>query len=120
MAAGVVQIPWYSTLFRGDRFAEALGEIAPIATRYGATDYRVYRNRDDMYKFNQMASFEGKPDFEAYWYGPEFDAWRTVYSGWYQVPILYTWSDLIYEGGLGQQPVTASGSAPVTDAQAAG
>ncbi len=69
MAAGVVQIPWYATLFRGDRFAEALGEIAPIATRYGATDYRVYRNRDDMYKFNQMATFEGKADFEAYWYG---------------------------------------------------
>ena len=58
--AGVVSIPWYATLFRGDRFAEALGEIAPLATRYGATDYRVYRNRDDMYRFNQMATFESK------------------------------------------------------------
>ena len=54
------QIPWYATLFRGDRFAEALGEIAPLATRYGATDYRVYRNRDDMYRFNQMADVRGQ------------------------------------------------------------
>src|SRR5918998_3234734 len=119
MAAGVVQIPWYATLFRGDRFADALGEIAPIATRYGATDYRVYRSRDDMYKFTQLASFDSKSEFEAYWYGPEFNAWRTVYSSWYQVPVLYNWLDLIYEGGLGEQPVTTPGSAPVTDPQAA-
>jgi len=120
MAAGVVQIPWYATLFRGDQFAEALAEIAPIATRYGATDYRVYRSRDDMYKFQQLCAFEDKLDFERYWYGPEFNDWRTVYSGWYQIPVLYNWQDLILVGGLGEQPVTAGGSAPVGDAQAAG
>jgi hypothetical protein len=98
--AGVVSIPWYATLFRGDRFAEALGEIAPLATRYGATDYRVYRSRDDMYRFNQMATFEDKADFEAYWYSEDFNAWRTVYSGWYQIPVLYNWHDLILQGGL--------------------
>jgi len=42
MAAGVVQIPWYATLFRGDKFEAALREIAPVAMRYGATDYVVY------------------------------------------------------------------------------
>mgnify|MGYP003491537262 CR=1 FL=1 len=35
--AGVVNIPWYSTLFRGDQFEVALREIAPICLRYGAT-----------------------------------------------------------------------------------
>jgi hypothetical protein len=109
MAAGVVQIPWYSTLFRSDKFAAALGEIVPIATRYGATDYRVFRNRDDLYRFNQMATFESKLDFEAYWYGPEFIEWRTIHSSWYQVPILYTWNDLIYEGGLAHETVGANG-----------
>ena len=39
--AGVVNIPWYSTVFRGDRFEAALREIAPISLRYGATDYEV-------------------------------------------------------------------------------
>jgi hypothetical protein len=111
MAAGVVQIPWYSTLFRSDKFAAALGEIAPIATRYGATDYRVYRNRDDLYKFNQMISFDDKVDFEAYWYGPEFIEWRTIHSSWYQVPILYTWNDLILQGGLNAEPLSTGGSA---------
>ena len=60
MAAGVAQIPWYATLFRGDQFEAAVREIAPIAMRYGATDYIVYRNRDDMYKFMQASTFEEK------------------------------------------------------------
>jgi hypothetical protein len=107
--AGVVSIPWYATLFRGDRFAEALGEIAPLATRYGATEYRVYRSRDDMYRFNQMATFEDKADFEAYWYSEDFNAWRTVYSGWYQIPVLYNWHELIYEGGLKPEVAVTNG-----------
>src|SRR5215216_3230493 len=100
MAAGVAQIPWYATLYRGDQFAAALAEIAPIAVRYGAIDYRVYRNRDDLYKFNHLMSFEDKLDFEAYWYGPEFSDWRAAYSSWYQIPILYTWNDLINHAGI--------------------
>jgi hypothetical protein len=105
MAAGVAQIPWYATLFRGDRFADALKEIAPVAMRYGATDFQVYRNRDDMYKFSQMSTFQDKSDFEAYWYGEEFNYWRTVHSSWYQIPILYTWSDLILSGARDTRPV---------------
>jgi hypothetical protein len=100
MAAGVVQIPWYATLWRGDKLADALREIAPIAMRYGATDYSVHRNRDDMYKFTQFATFESKDDFEAYWHGKEFTWWRSVHSGWYQVPVLYTWNDVLIAGGL--------------------
>ena len=99
MAAGVVQIPWYATVFRGDRLEAALREIAPVALRYGATHYLVYRNRDDMYKFQQCATFEEKAQFEAYWYGPEMVGFRTMYSGWYQVPILYTWADVVIQGG---------------------
>ena len=56
--AGVVHIPWYATLFRGDRFEGALEEIAPLALRYGATEYAIYRSRDDAYKFLQLATFE--------------------------------------------------------------
>jgi hypothetical protein len=111
MAAGVAQIPWYATLFRGDQFATALAEIAPIAVRYGAIDYRVYRNRDDMYKFTHLMSFEDKLDFEAYWYGPEFSDWRAAYATWYQIPILYTWNDLIIQGGITSEPLAAGDTA---------
>jgi hypothetical protein len=104
MAAGIVHIPWYATLFRGDKFELALAEIAPVATRYGATDYRVYRSRDDQYRFLQMATFEDKISWERYWNGEEFSIWRGDYSSWYQVPVLYTWNDLVVQGALGAEP----------------
>jgi hypothetical protein len=98
--AGVVHIPWYATVFRGDKLAAALEEIAPLALRYGATEYAVYRSRDDRYKFTQMATFEDKLDFERYWYGDDFSQWRTDRTGWFQVPVVYVWHDLILSGGL--------------------
>jgi hypothetical protein len=35
--AGVVYVPWYATVFRGDKLEEKVAEIAPVALRYGAT-----------------------------------------------------------------------------------
>jgi hypothetical protein len=110
MAAGVVHVPWYATVFRGDKFSIALQEIAPVALRYGATDYRIYRSRDDMYKFLQMATFEQKAGWEAYWYGEEFSAWRRDYSSWYQVPVVYVWNDLVLAGGIEEAPVFVTGA----------
>lgn len=111
MAAGTVHIPWYATVFRGDKLAAALAEIAPISLRYGATDFAVYRSRDDGYKLLQLASFESKLDFERYWYGEEFSYFRTDVAGWYQVPILYTWNDVVITGSLSSGELTAA-SAP--------
>jgi quinol monooxygenase YgiN len=108
--AGTVHIPWYATLFRGDKFELALQEIAPVSMRYGASNYAVHRGRDDRYKFLQMTTFEEKAGFEAYWYGPEFNAFRAQYAGWYQVPILYVWNDLVIEGGIGREPAAIHGA----------
>ena len=99
--AAAVHIPWYATLFRGDKLEIALREIAPVSLRYGATDYAVYRARDDRYKFLQIASFPDKLSFEAYWYGDEFIGWRADYSSWFQVPVVYAWHDLTIGGRLG-------------------
>jgi hypothetical protein len=99
----VVHVPWYATVFRGDKFETALMEIAPVAARYGATDYRVYRSRDDAYRFIQMATFEHKLDWDRYWNGEEFSLWRADYTSWYQVPVVYSWNDLVLQGGLGAQ-----------------
>ena len=98
--AGIVHIPWYATVFRGEKLAVALQEIAPVALRYGATEFAVHRSRDDMYKFLHMSRFEAKADFERYWYGEEFCAWRADYASWYQVPVLYVWNDVVLEGAL--------------------
>jgi hypothetical protein len=97
-AAGSVHIPWYATLFRGDQLEAALAEIAPVAMRYGARDYNVFRSRDDRYKFLHTVSFDSKPDWERYWLGPEFNEWRSEYTSWYQVPVLYVWHDVAAHG----------------------
>lgn len=94
----VFQVPWYATVFRGDSLELALAEIAPVALRYGASDYAVYRADDDRHKFLQMATFERKADYELYWHGEEFAAWRADYSSWYQVPVIYTSATLMASG----------------------
>lgn len=114
--AGVVHIPWYATGLRSDALADALARIAPIAMRYGATDYRVYRSRDDRYKLLQTATFETKLEWDRYWEGDEFITFRTVHMGWYQVPVLYSWQDLIASGGLQPEPIV--GGVEVADVQA--
>jgi hypothetical protein len=96
--AGVVHIPWYATGFRGDQLEAALAEIAPVALRYDATAHAVYRYREDRYKFLQMATFESKVDFDRYWQGQEFIDFRVQCQGWYQVPVVYAWTDLIAAG----------------------
>ena len=78
--AGVVHVPWYATGLRGDKLAAALADISAIALRYGARSHAVYRYNDDRYKFMQLAEFESKDQWEAYWYGPEFTDMRIVCS----------------------------------------
>ena len=113
--AGAVHIPWYATGLRGDGFAEALREIAPVALRYGATGYAVYRYRDDRYKFIQSATFEDKLDWERYWAGPEMTRFRTIHHGWFQVPVTYQWADVVIEGSL-----PANGRAPAEPSSVGG
>jgi len=108
--AGVVQVPWYATLFRGDAFERALNDVAAIALRYGASAYSVYRSRDDRYKFLQLAQFEAKLDWARYWDGPEMIDFRVRNSGRYQVPILYGWWDLTATGHV--EPVESTTGAP--------
>ena len=112
MATGSVHIPWYATGFRGDQIEAALAEIAPLALRFGATSYAVYRYRDDRYKFLQTATFHDKLDWERYWNSEEFIRWRAVNSSFFQIPVVYGWADVVAEGhGPQQETVTAGGGA---------
>jgi hypothetical protein len=103
--AGTVIVPWYATGFRGERFEDALNEMAAVALRYGAHSYAVYRARDDRYKFQQLAAFEDHLDWERYWEGPEMTHFRARHSGWYQVPVLYGWWDLTAAGAVSPEPL---------------
>jgi hypothetical protein len=111
--AGVVHIPWYATLFRGDKFAAAVSEVAAASLRYGATQYRVHRSRDDAYRILQMVWFESRLDWERYWDGPEMVALRANHGGHYQVPALYVWNDELAADVIEQaapSPVDAHGA----------
>jgi hypothetical protein len=101
--AYVLQIPWYATVFRGDALEEALAEIAPLALRYGATDYHVFRAGDDRYRFLQQATFETQEQYELYWYGEDFADWRARYSSYYQVPVVYNAGTLVTSGRIGRE-----------------
>lgn len=104
--AGIVHVPFYATGFRGDDLAAALEQIAPLSLRYGATNYEVFRGRDDRYKFQMVVEMPSHAAWEAYWYGEEFNDMRAATSSWYQVPILYTWHDRIAVGAVAaEQPV---------------
>ncbi|MDQ3631768.1 MAG: hypothetical protein M3417_10985 [Actinomycetota bacterium] len=95
-----VHIPWYATAFRPDKLEAALAEIAPIALRYGAIHYAVYRSHDDRYKFTHVNDFRTKAQWVAFWDGPEMTRFRALHSGWYQVPVLYTPMDVAAEGSM--------------------
>jgi len=110
MAGGVVQLPWYATGFRGDDLEAALQELAPLSVRHGATRYMVYRSREDRYKFLMSVEYPEKSGWDAFWFSPEFTEMRAACSGWYQVPLLYTWADLVSFGEV-REPVRV-GEAP--------
>ncbi len=103
MPRGSVHIPWYATGFRADALEEALAEIAPVALRFGASDYAVQRSRDDRYRFIQFATFDDKESWERYWLSQLFVDWRARHSSWYQVPVLYEWYDVPIQGALAQE-----------------
>ena len=99
--AGVVNIPWYATVFRAQSFGDAVAQISPLALRFGATKYQVHRNLDDRYKITQMIWFESHDDFYRFWESPELIEFRARHLGRYQVPLTYTWSEELASGELG-------------------
>ena len=107
MAGGVVHIDWYSTVLRHEAFAAEVAYVAPLALRYGATQYAVHRSRDDRYKIMQMAWFETKQDWYRYWEGIEMTEFRRRNTGRYQIPINYVWYDELVAGALGPEVPTA-------------
>ena len=98
--SGGVHIPWNATGFRSDKLQAELERTSPLALRYGATGYAVHRSRDDRYKFLQMLEFDEHLDWERWWTGPEMIDFRTYCQGWFQVPVLYVWHNLVCEGSV--------------------
>jgi hypothetical protein len=107
--SGFVHVSWYATGFRGDQLQAELERVTPLATRYGATQYVVYRSREDRYRFLQAIEFEEHIDWERFWSGPEMTDFRIYCQGWFQVPVAYAWNDLVCQGSaVGRASVGAA------------
>jgi hypothetical protein len=104
--ADLVWISWYATVLRQDSFAAEVARAAPIALRYGATQYQVHVSNDDRYKITQMTWVPSKDAWYRYWDGPEMIEFRALNTGRYQIPIVYNWADEIAAGALGPQVPT--------------
>jgi hypothetical protein len=101
--ADLVRVAWYATVLRQQAFAAEVARVAPIALRYGATQYAVHVDNDDRYKINQMSWFTGKSAWYRFWDGPEMIEFRARNMGRFQVPIAYAWIDEIASGALGPE-----------------
>jgi len=97
-----------STLVESLGISYAVTDAVSVSLRYGATQYRVHRSREDAYKLDQMVWFESKVDFARYWDSPEMNAWRARNSGRFQVPVLYAWNDEIAADAVTLQTPSAA------------
>ena len=110
--AGVVWIQWYASVLRHEPLVEDVARVAPLALRYGATQYSVHQSLDDRYKITQMSWFESKNDWYAYWDGPEMIEFRARHSGRFQIPVTYGWQEELVSGALGPEVPLAPEPAP--------
>jgi hypothetical protein len=94
----LVQIIWHVNPFRGDKFAAGWRAAAEAVLDYGATSWGFYRAHDGRLDFIQQATFPTKAAFERYWYSETVAEARTLLAGYYQVPIVPTFHEVVGEG----------------------
>jgi hypothetical protein len=93
-----VQIKLVANPFRGDVFAEGWRAAAELAVDFGATEWSFTRAHEGRLDFVQTANFPSKAHFERYWYSERMAEVRTELSGYYQVPILPTFWEVVGAG----------------------
>jgi hypothetical protein len=94
----IVHIPWHVNPFRGDKFADAWAPAAEAVLDYGAVSWAFYRAYDGRLDFIQQATFPSKAHFERYWYSETIAQKRIEMQGYYNVPILPVFYEVIGEG----------------------
>jgi hypothetical protein len=94
----LVLIRWGINPFRGDKFAAGWLPAAEAVVDYGATQWSFCRASDGRLDFFQTALFPTKAQFERYWYSETIAEVRTELAGYYQVPIVPTFHEVVGEG----------------------
>jgi hypothetical protein len=94
----LVHIAWHVNPFRGDKFAAGWAPAAEAVLDYGAVSWGFYRAIDGRLDMIQQALFPSKAHFERYWYSETIAAKRVELQGYYNVPILPTFYEIVGEG----------------------
>jgi hypothetical protein len=94
----MVQIIWHVNPFRGDKFAAVWAPAAEAVLDYGATSWAFYRAHDGRLDFIQQAMFPTKAAFERYWYSETLAETRTELAGYYQIPLVPTFHEVVGQG----------------------
>ena len=99
-----VEIIWHINPFRGDKFEQAWRPAAEAALDYGASYWALLRAHEGKLDFFQHAIFPSKADFERYWYSERLAQARVDVSGYYQVPLLPTYHEIVGSGAAEEAP----------------
>ena len=94
----LVNIRWHVNPFRGEKFAEGWAHAAELVLDFGAISWGFYRAIDGRLDFIQEAVFPSKAHFERYWYSEEISDKRTELQGYFNVPILPAFYEIVGEG----------------------
>ena len=94
----LVHIDWHVNPFRGDKFAEGWAPAAEAVLDFGAVSWGFYRTLDGRLDFIQDALFPSKAHFERYWYSEELAAERVKLQGYFNVPVLPEFFEVVGEG----------------------
>ena len=94
----LVHIPWHVNPFRGEKFREGWEQAAEAVLDYGAVSWGLYRAIDGRLDFIQEAIFPTKAHFERYWYSEEIAAKRIQLQGYFNVPVLPEFYEIVGEG----------------------
>lgn len=94
----LAEVRWVANPFRGDKFAAGWLPMAEAVLDYGATQWGFFRAHDGRLDFIQHAVFPSKGDWERYWYSETVAERRVELSGYYQVPLLPTFHEVLGVG----------------------
>jgi hypothetical protein len=93
-----VEIAWHVNPFRGDKFERAWLPAAAAVLDYGASYWALLRAQEGRLDFLQHAIFPSKHHFERYWYSERIAQARVEVGGYYQVPLLPQFHEIVATG----------------------
>jgi len=95
MALEVCCIDWHINPARADKWFAIWEPAAARALSFGAKDWSITRNTDDILHFRQSSTWESRTAFDRYWYSDEIQAYREEAINYFHKPLLPNWHQLV-------------------------